>query len=520
MSQLGETNHHLWLIGALLEIEPNYEVQARGDQLSFVSQQKMSEKSKDPPYDFHKAAYEVAQAPNVICSGMMSKQDRKMGVVWRKRFFVLLENPSSSLGIITTNTSTLNTPSSPRNQQLLSSSSSTPTVITTTTTTAPTTIGSSFSPSLGGIPSSPLTSLSSSSSRSNRHYSMNMSGLQASQQSLFTNASVTSSYNDIILYYFKSPTDTVSISSINVRHGVESVEAIQYTKVRKYGLKIVTKNQREYLLCCDEESEQTKWLNHLTLAKKGSSLSKSSENLSQPISVSTPLLTGSPKVIHRHIQANTPLGIQSNAVNSSPTTSLKKDESYHRWHDWCLTQCQIGCKIIKLPYLANGSGVEKKRFLQLSKDGKVIRWGTTTIHKSTSKISQEEDARIHQSLDRHVNMSQVTAVHYGVSSNTFQRFLEKVMTSYEATNCLSLVVKTNSGTNRTIDLIFLNADDAMAWYLLLTIFKPTNSTTSQSTDQVIADYKWSRLRLSVQQRCLLNQTSLVNFMEEQVYLLQ
>ncbi|KAG2381813.1 hypothetical protein C9374_006197 [Naegleria lovaniensis] len=478
----------------------------------------MSEKAtKDPPYDFHKAAYEVAQAPNVICSGMMSKQDRKMGVVWRKRFFILLENPSSS-----------NTPSSPRNQytpsiQVLSNN------ITTTTTTG---LSATNSPSLLSSSSSSSTSLgvssASSSVRSNRHFSMNMSGLQAaaaasSSQQLFTNTGASSTNNhDIILYYFKSPTDTVSISSINVRFGVESVETIQYTKVRKYGLKIVTKNQREYLLCCDEESEQSKWLNHLTLAKKGSALSKSSENLSQPISVSTPLLTGSPKVIHRHIQSSIPLGV-FNAISSPSTATtplVKKDESYNRWHDWCLNQCQIGCKVIKLPYLASCSGVEKKRFLQLSKDAKVIRWGTTTIHKSTSKISQEEDTRIHQSLDRHINMSQVTAVHYGVSSNTFQRYLEKVMTSYEATNCISFVVKTNNGASRTIDLIFLNSDDAMAWYLLLTVFKSTTSTPTQSTDQIIADFKWSRLRLSVQQRCFLNQTSLVNFMEEQVYLLQ
>ncbi|EFC45279.1 predicted protein [Naegleria gruberi] len=429
---------------------------------------------KDPPFNFSKPAYEVAQAPNAIISGMLNKQDRKMGVMWRKRFFILIYKTGTTT--TTTANSSLNLILNQQQQQLGISSSN-------------------VRASVSGA----------SSSRSNASFGL---------------TSFDSNTTDILLYYFKNPTDQESISSISIRFGVELVEAIQFNKVKRFGIKIVTKSGREYFLCCDDENEQKKWLNYLNLAKQGSTAILNDTKESQPVPVSSPNLTIPSKlnVVHKHLTATSTATVStppSLPPKNLPIVPSKIDENSKRWNSWSLNQCQLGCKVMKLPYLGACSGVEKKRFLQLSKNGNVIRWGTQTIHSSTAKMSQEEDDNVNQLLDRHLNISQVSAVYHGVSTNTFQRYLEKTMNGYDCGNCLSISVKTKSGKNRTIDLIFQHADDAMAWFLFLNM-KINPSTNSE---QALTEFKWNKLKLGVQQSCFTHQNTTLGFMEEQVYLI-
>jgi len=373
---------------------------------------------KDPPFDFHKPAYEVAQSSNVITSGLLNKQDRKMGVMWRKRFFILIQStpPASS-------------------------------------------------------PSSTFHTLQPSSP----------------------------SDANILLYYFKNPTDSTSISSIPIRYGLDRIETVQYNKTnRKYGIKLVTKGQREYFLCCEDETEHKKWMNYLNLAKMGSPLVLQQQQQSSPLGLSP---------LNQQVSVSTPSLAMANKIVIHHQVTADSEELKH-WMDWSQNQCQVGAKVVKLPYMGLHSGKEKKRFMQLSKNGDRIRWGRQTIHKSSCKMTREEDEQTNLVLDRHVQISHISQIYYGNKTSTFQRYLNKTMHSCDISNCLSLRVG-----NRTIDLIFDNSQDTMAWYLFLTLQK-----TKTGIHQVITQYKWSRLQLQTQQKCYLDKKKpLAVLMEELVY---
>ncbi|KAL9643513.1 hypothetical protein ABK040_010127 [Willaertia magna] len=409
--------------------------------------------SKNAPTTFPSPAIDLANQSNVVISGILYKQDRKMGLVWRKRFFLLLlDNNQNCL---------LYYFKSPNEMQSIS------------------------------------------------HINIK-NDLERIEENLFHTS-------------HSSPTTTISTTNTNTTgstssatprgEGSEGKSKLNLIK-RKFGFKLILKSGREYLLYLEDEMEYKKWLNYLNLAIKGTigNLINKNEKI---VTQSLPnLSTAKFKVVHHNLQQNLQQQNQQNSLQQN------NNQLNNIWLKFCLDTCQVGCKVIKFPYLGKCSGLEKKRFIQLSKDKKIIRWGCQSITKSSDKMTVEEDLQINKKiLNRNLKIENIKEIIYGTSSNTLQRYQHKLLqNNFNLTNCLSIQLNSSSSINnntikkqsttRTIDLMFESETDVMGWYIYLNVY-----VLKKDIEKVLNEFRWLRLYYSLKEKQLSFTKIISNNME-------
>ncbi|KAL0477991.1 hypothetical protein AKO1_005338, partial [Acrasis kona] len=143
----------------------------------------------------------------------------------------------------------------------------------------------------------------------------------------------------------------------------------------------------------------------------------------------------------------------------------------------------------------------KRRFIQLSRDKSIIRWGRRTILFSTNNLNEKMDKDLGKLLDRQVPVANIKQVLYGPTSLTWHKYLIQTTKTWR---CVSIIVQCKTGT-RTIDLQFESESETLAWYLGLLHLSTNRGQQDDTTKHVdintkLSKYKWDKLKLQVSEK--------------------
>jgi hypothetical protein len=182
--------------------------------------------------------------------------------------------------------------------------------------------------------------------------------------------------------------------------------------------------------------------------------------------------------------------INMQVFSSRNSTAVK--EQLNPWKEWGLETMQLGSSVLKFPYLGSSSGKAKRRFISVSSDSKWIVWGTS---------------RDRNSLNRRIPVSNVRQIVYGPYSLTMNKIAfnqQYQQQKYQVVpwRCISIVVVTNDSTTRTVDLQFNSDHETLAWFVGLQSICPSSVPVNIQMSQ----YKWVKLKLMLQQRVFEEET--------------
>ncbi len=238
---------------------------------------------------------------------------------------------------------------------------------------------------------------------------------------------VNSDTSHAVLYYFDNPESPTALSSISPKTDILSITTYAYSAKRKYGIEIeINRDGRRYWFMCETEKEQKEWINLISACKDYPTVKVKNGATRKEPPVKKPVLEmvapAIPKKKPKHLE-------RSNRVFSVQMNNVLVSEMMTPWYTWALDVMSIGGKVKKAPYLASGTGKIKRRFIQLSKDRSVLRWGCTTVEFSSNNMSDKKDKEIGENvLDRQVAISSVEKVIYGPRSVTWQKYLSDAKT--------------------------------------------------------------------------------------------
>jgi len=200
--------------------------------------------------------------------------------------------------------------------------------------------------------------------------------------------------------------------------------------------------------------------------------------------------------------------VRSRVFSLQKPPSMLLREELEPWIQWSKEYMHYGARIIKFPYMGASSGRPKRRFMSISKDESRLMWGTT------------RDVSL---LNRSVSVNRVEQVIYGPFSLTMNRYAfvdgnsNSNPSSIAPWRCISIVIKMNeeetkndeevSGSTRepqyrTIDLQFSSDSETLAWYVGLQSVCPWAQTNVE-----LSQFKWTKLRLQMEQKLFLTEQS-------------
>jgi hypothetical protein len=170
---------------------------------------------------------------------------------------------------------------------------------------------------------------------------------------------------------------------------------------------------------------------------------------------------------------------------------LNTSNELEMWMQWGKESMHYGSVVRKYPFLSGCSGRPKKRFIALSKDDQFIQWGTS------KDLNQ---------LNRKLHVSRVKQIIFGPYSLTMNRYAfnsslpEELRDLIVPWRCISIVVtlpiSTEENNERTIDLQFNSDTETLAWFVGLQSVCQSCSTVNIEFSQ----FKWVKLRLQMEEK--------------------